>query len=308
LANGLADNLLSVTALAAGCPLMVAPAMDGGMFTHPATQANLETLRQRGATVVGPAMGHLASGLSGVGRMVEPAELLGHVRILLGRNGPLRGRRVVVTAGGTQEPIDPVRVISNHSSGKQGFALAQAAIDLGADVTLICGPVALATPVGAARVDVGSSQEMLDAVFAAIEKCDVLVMAAAVADFRPAHPAANKIKKESGPPRVILEPTADILREVARRKGETGRPLITVGFAAESQSLLENAVAKLESKKLDLIVANDISMADSGFAVNTNRVVLLFPQGRTEQLPLMSKEAVAESVMDHVVDLLDRIG
>ena len=167
LAHGLADNLLSVTALAAACPLLVAPAMDGGMFTHPATQANLEILRQRGAIVVGPAQGHLASGLTGVGRMVEPFELLGHIRLALGRSGALAGRKVVVTAGGTHEPIDPVRAITNRSSGKQGFALAQAALDLGAQVTLIAGPVSLSTPQGAERVDVQTAEEMLQAVLLA---------------------------------------------------------------------------------------------------------------------------------------------
>lgn len=304
LAHGLADNLLSVTALAAACPLLVAPAMDGGMFTHPATQANLEILRQRGAIVVGPAQGHLASGLTGVGRMVEPFELLGHIRLALGRSGALAGRKVVVTAGGTHEPIDPVRAITNRSSGKQGFALAQAALDLGAQVTLIAGPVSLPAPQGAERVDVQTAEEMLQAVLASLPRADALVMAAAVADFRPADQAANKLKKEDGIPEIPLVNTADILRAVARQKEETGWPRITVGFAAESQRLLENARAKLAAKKLDLIVANDIAAADAGFAVDTNRVVLLFPDGRSEALPLMSKEEVSQVIMQQLVTLL----
>lgn len=305
LAHGLADNLLCVTALAATCPLVLAPAMDGEMFSHPATQANLEILRQRGATIIGPAAGHLASGLSGVGRMVEPHELMGHLRRLLGCQGALSGRRVVVTAGGTQEAIDPVRVIANRSSGKQGFAVAQAALDLGAEVTLISGPVSLPAPVGAERVDVASAQQMLEAVLAALPGADALVMAAAVADFRPAEPAANKIKKEGGIPVIILEHTPDVLRQVAAYKVESGWPRVTVGFAAESQHLVENAAAKLQAKRLDMIVANDIGTADAGFGVDTNRVTLLYPAGRSEALPLMGKDEVALEIMRRVAALLE---
>jgi phosphopantothenoylcysteine decarboxylase / phosphopantothenate---cysteine ligase len=304
LANGMADNLLSVTALAATCPLVVAPAMDGGMYAHPATQANLDVLGQRGAWIIGPAAGHLASGLAGVGRMVEPLELLGHIRWIIARSGPLAGRRVVVTAGGTQEPIDPVRVIANRSSGKQGFALAQAALDLGAEMILISGPVHLPTPVGAQRVDVQSAQDMFVAVLGAISRADALIMAAAVADFRPVEKAANKIKKEGGIPEIRLEYTPDILKAVAQCKEEQGWPRLTVGFAAESQRLLENAAAKLQAKRLDLIVANDISAQDAGFAVDTNRVTLLHADGLSEALPLMSKEQVAAEVMQRIVGLL----
>lgn len=302
LAHGLADNLLTVTALAAPCPLAIAPAMDGGMFSHPATQANLETLRARGATIIGPAAGHLASGMTGVGRMVEPVEIIGELRRVFGQTGPLAGRRVLVTAGGTQEPIDPVRVIANRSSGKQGFALAQAAVDLGAEVLLIAGPVALPTPSGVHRIDVGSAQQMLDAVLAEVFHADALVMAAAVADFCPLTLAANKIKKEDGLPTLQLEPTADILRAVAGQRLAGARPFVVVGFAAESQHLLENAASKLKSKRLDMIVANDISATDAGFAVDTNRVTLLFPDGRTDPLPLMSKDEVAAAVMQQVAE------
>ncbi len=308
LAHGLADNLLTVTALAATCPLVLAPAMDGGMFAHPATQANLEMLRQRGARVVGPATGHLASGLVGLGRMVEPLELLGYARWVLGENGPLAGRKVVVTAGGTQEPIDPVRVIANRSSGKQGFALAQAALDLGAQVTLISGPVQLAEPVGVRRVDVQTAQQMHDAVLRALPQADALVMAAAVADFRPADPAENKLKKEGGIPEIRLEHTPDILRAVAQVKKLQGWPRVTVGFAAESQDLLKNATAKLQSKNLDLIVANDIRAVDAGFGVDTNRVTLLWADGRTEPLDLMGKDQVAAAVMAQVEKMLQQVG
>ncbi len=302
LAHGLADNLLTVTALAAPCPLVIAPAMDGGMFSHPATQANLETLRARGAAIIGPAAGHLASGMTGVGRMVEPVEIIGELRRIFGRTGALAGRRVMVTAGGTQEPIDPVRVIANRSSGKQGFALAQAAVDLGAEVILIAGPVALPTPAGVRRIDVGSAQQMLEAVLGEVHRTDALLMAAAVADFRPAAMAANKMKKEDGTPTLKLEPTSDILRAVAERRVAGTRPFVVVGFAAESQHLLENAAAKLKSKRLDMIVANDISATDAGFAVDTNRVTLLFPDGQAVPLPLMGKDEVAAAVMQQVVE------
>jgi phosphopantothenoylcysteine decarboxylase / phosphopantothenate---cysteine ligase len=304
LAHGIADNLLSVTALAARCPLLVAPAMDGGMYAHPATQANLAVLKARGVTVVGPAEGRMASGLVGLGRMVEPLELLGYTRLLLAQNGPMAGRRVVVTAGGTQEPIDPVRVLANRSSGKQGFALAQAALDLGAEVTLVSGPVELATPVGARRVDVSTADEMLAAVLVETQKADVLIMAAAVADFRPAQPAGNKIKKGGGIPTLKLEETPDILARLAEVKASSGYPRLTVGFAAESQNLLANAQAKLQGKRLDLIIANDISASDAGFGVDTNRVVLLAPGQEPQSLPLMSKELVAEAILAHVLKLL----
>lgn len=301
LANGLADNLLSLTALVASCPLVIAPAMDGGMYQHPATQANLEILHQRNAILLGPTSGHLASGLSGVGRMIEPVELLGHLRQILGSTGPLKGKHVVVTAGGTQEPVDPVRTISNRSSGKQGFALAQAALDQGAQVTLITAPTHLPTPVGAARVEVGTAEEMLHAVEATAQKADVLLMAAAVADFRPASTADHKIKKEEGIPQIYLEKTPDILSAMAKMRSSSGYPRYLVGFAAESQDLLENARAKLHSKHLDLIVANDISAADSGFAVDDNRVTLLDSLGGVEELPLMSKAEVAATVLQRVV-------
>jgi phosphopantothenoylcysteine decarboxylase/phosphopantothenate--cysteine ligase len=302
LAHGLADNLLTVTALAITCPLIIAPAMDAGMFAHPATQANLELLRQRGVTVLGPAEGHLASGLSGVGRMVEPKELLGQVRLILSQSGPLAGHQVVIAAGSTQEPIDPVRYLTNRSSGKQGFALAQAALDLGASTTLITGPTGLDTPTGAQRVDVRTAHEMMNAVFEALPQSDALIMAAAVADFRPATTADHKIKKEGGVPHIDLEATDDILHAVAQHKARTGWPRFTVGFAAESQDLLENARSKLEAKKLDLVVANDITAPDAGFNVDTNRVTLIFPDRRPMNLPLMSKSEVAQMVLEHVVE------
>jgi len=308
LAHGLADNLLTLTALAAHCPWLLAPAMDGAMYTNPATQGNLEILRLRGAMIVGPAEGHLASGMQGVGRMVEPAEILGHIRWLMGRDGALKDRKIVVTAGGTQEAIDPVRAITNRSSGKQGFALAQAALDLGAAVTLIAGVTHLDTPQGAQRVDVSSADEMLSAVMATIPEADALLMAAAVADFKPVQRAEEKIKKQAAAPVIDLQVTPDILAAVAEYKNRMGFPRVTVGFAAESQNLLENARSKLRSKGLNLIVANDIRAADAGFAVDDNRVTLLDAGGGVEALPLMSKAEVAEIVLSRVVGLMSFSG
>lgn len=305
LAYGLADNLLTVTALANRSPLLIAPAMDGGMFEAPVTQGNLARLKEHGAIIIGPAEGHLASGLSGTGRMVEPAELLGHIRLALGKHGKLAGRKVIVTAGGTQEALDPVRVLTNHSSGRQGYALAQAALDSGADVMLVTAPTALTPPVGARVIHARSAEEMKDAVLAQAVTADVLVMAAAVADFRPKHAAADKLKKRAGIPQIELEATPDILKTVAGLRSEKNRPRVVVGFAAESRDLLENAGEKLKSKHLDLIAANDISAEGAGFGGETNRVTLLFSDGRREGLPLISKAEVAEIIIEHIAALLE---
>lgn len=305
LAHGQADTLLTVTALAMRSPLLIAPAMDGGMYDHAATQENIAMLKQRGVTFIGPAEGHLASGLSGVGRMLETSEIIGYIRMLLGRNGPLAGKKVLVTAGGTQEPLDPVRVITNRSSGKQGYALAQAALDMGAEVTLITTPTALTPPVGARLIRLETAQEMLEAVSGECANSDALIMAAAVADFRPKTMAQDKIKKEGGIPQIELEATEDILKTVAGQRQETKCPRVVVGFAAESRDLLENAALKLKSKGLDFIAANDISAGDAGFAVETNRITLLFADGRREPLPLMSKTEVAEVILGWVSKLLE---
>lgn len=303
LAHGFSDNLLTVAALACRAPLLLAPAMDGGMFDAPATQANLKTLLERGAVVIGPAEGHLASGLSGRGRMAEPAEILGHLRLALGRGGPLAGRKVVVSAGGTQEPLDPVRVLTNRSSGKQGYALAQAALDAGAAVTLISAPVALTPPVGAKVVRVETARQMLEAVLAESAGADALIMAAAVADFRPKRAAHNKLKKRDGIPHIELEETEDILQAVSGLGKK--RPRRIVGFAAESRDLLANAAEKLKSKNLDMIAANDISAPDSGFGAETNRITLLFAEGGQESLPLMSKTEAAETIIARLAARLE---
>jgi len=300
LAHGESSNLLTLTALAAACPLLIAPAMDGGMFTHPATQENLALLRKRGALVIGPEEGHLASGLVARGRMSEPTRLLGQIRQCLAAAGPLAGYTVVVTAGGTREAVDPVRYLTNHSSGKQGYAVAQAALDAGAKVVLI-STATLPTPVGAELVPVNSAQEMLEAVSQACQTADVLVMAAAVADFRPAHIADQKIKKFQGVPTLELTSNPDILATLAAQRQATDRLKVVVGFAAETQNLLENAQSKLNRKRLDLIVANDVTAPNAGFAVETNQVTFLRADGSSETLPLLSKSAVAERLIDEVV-------
>jgi phosphopantothenoylcysteine decarboxylase/phosphopantothenate--cysteine ligase len=304
LAHGEADNLLTVTALAATCPLLIAPAMESNMFAHPATQENIAKLAKRGTYFAGPAEGHLASGKSGRGRMLETSELLGHIRLVLGQKGLLAAKKVVVTAGGTHEPLDPVRVLTNRSSGKQGYALAQAAIDAGADVCLIT-TVNLTPPVGARVVEVRTAQEMLEAVLSEVVTADALIMAAAVADFRPKNIAGNKMKKKDGIPKVELQAAPDILEAVAGLESEKQRPKVVVGFAAESRDLLENATIKLQSKKLDIIAANDVSATDAGFSVDTNRVTLLYADGRSEALPLMSKIEVAETIIARVAAFLE---
>lgn len=304
LAHGGADSLLAIVALAARCPLLIAPAMESNMYAHPATQENLVKLTARGAYIAGPAQGHLASGAAGPGRMLETSELLGHIRLVLGQEGPLAAKKVVVTAGGTHEPLDPVRVLTNRSSGKQGYALAQAAIDAGAQVCLI-STVNLPPPVGARLVAVRTAQEMLEAVLLESANADALIMAAAVADFRPKQVAESKLKKKDGIPQVTLEAAPDILEAVAGLGTGKQRPQVVVGFAAESHDLLANATLKLKSKQLDIIAANDISATDAGFSVDTNRVTLLYADGRREALPLLSKSEVAETIIARIAALLE---
>jgi phosphopantothenoylcysteine decarboxylase/phosphopantothenate--cysteine ligase len=308
LAHGLADNLLSVTALAARCPVVIAPAMDGGMYAHPATQANVKLLQERGAIVAGPGEGRMASGLTGLGRMLEPAELLGYARQILGRSGSLRGRQVVVTAGPTREALDPVRFLSNRSSGKQGLALAQAAMDAGAEVTLIAGPIEGQIPVGAELSRVTTAEEMLEAVLAAVAGADALFMAAAVSDYRPESFSEQKIKKtaQSGDEMTLrLARNPDILEAVKAMRGQSGFPRVTVGFAAETRDVLAYGRGKLQRKGLDLIAINDVSASDAGFNVDTNRIVLLDASGNSEVWPLLTKAEVADRLVGAAATLLD---
>jgi phosphopantothenoylcysteine decarboxylase/phosphopantothenate--cysteine ligase len=306
LAHGIADNLLTLSALASRTEILIAPAMDGGMYSHPATQENLAILEKRGVTVLGPATGHLASGLSGVGRMLEPEELFGHLRVWLGRDGPLAGKKVLVTAGGTREMIDPVRVISNRSSGKQGYALAQAAVDQGGEVVLISTPVCLTPPIGVTLVEVESADEMAEAVIKESDSAEMLIMAAAVADFKPVGNYDKKIKKSTGGlSEIKLKETRDILKEVAKRKKSQGNgPSLTIGFAAETENLVKNAQSKMKDKALDLIAVNDVSRTDAGFSVNQNQVTLIWKDGRTIDLPLMEKTVVAEEIIQESIKLL----
>ena len=311
LALGLGDDLLATTVLATRAPLVLAPAMETNMLLHPATQGHLATLRQRGAVVVEPGHGHLASGKVGQGRLAEPEAIVDVVRQVLARRGDLAGWRVVVTAGGTQEPIDPVRVITNRSSGKMGYAIATAARDRGAAVTLISAPVALPPPRGVDLVPAATAAAMRDAVLAALPGADALVMAAAVADYQVAEQRETKIKKDGSSLWLELVPTPDVLAAVAAwRYGEGPRPaaarLRVVGFAAESDNLLANARAKLERKRLDLIVANDVTQEGSGFGTETNQVVLLDRWGGEEALPLLPKSEVAHQIWDRVRALRER--
>jgi phosphopantothenoylcysteine decarboxylase/phosphopantothenate--cysteine ligase len=300
LALGLADDLLSTIALAATCPLVIAPAMETHMWQHPATQDNITRLTARGAYIIGPVSGRLASGTIGLGRMVEPVEIMDHLAFILSRGGPLAGKRIVVSAAGTREPLDPVRVISNRSSGKMGFALATAARDRGAEVTLVTGPTPLSAPVGIRRVDVETAEEMRRAVLDAVQGAHALIMAAAVADYRPTEVATQKIKKADEELVITLTRTVDILSEVAAQR----LPLILVGFAAETQETIRYAQEKLIRKGLDLVVANDITAPGSGFGTDTNQVTLVYRDGRTEPLPLLPKSEVAERVLDAVDQLL----
>lgn len=297
LAVGLADDPLTTTVIATAAPLLVAPAMDANMFDHPATRDNLTRLRSRGVAIAGPAPGRLASGLMGMGRMVEPVELLGHISAALGKSGDLYGRTIVISAGGTQEPIDPVRVITNNSSGKMGYALAEAARDRGARAVLVTAPTGLTNPPLVDVVQVQTAEQMAEAVNREVEQADALVMAAAVADYRPATAAEQKIKKTDDELTIELARTTDIL---ATAPGD----FVRVGFAAESENLVANATEKVRRKALDLIVANDITDADSGFGSDTNRVVLIDRQLRVEELPLLTKYEVGNRILDRIRDLL----
>jgi phosphopantothenoylcysteine decarboxylase/phosphopantothenate--cysteine ligase len=298
LANGQPDNLLTAIAMATPAPTLLAPAMETDMWQYPATQANIEKLRSWGLFTVGPAQGRLASGAVGAGRMVEPEEIVGMARQVLARQGPLAGRRVVITAGGTREAIDPVRFVSNHSSGKMGYALAQAAVDRGAHVVLI-STVNRPAPFGVELAAVASAEEMKQAVLEHAHQADVLIMAAAVADFRPRAVAGHKIKKQADTTGLTLKltRTSDILAEVAQQKTAGYGPRVVIGFAAETEDLLANARRKLDVKKLDMIAANDVTATDAGFAVDTNRVTLLAADGSVEELPLLSKIEVAHTIL-----------
>lgn len=301
-ATGRADDLLTACLLATRAPVLVAPAMNDRMWEHPQTTKNVAHLREIGYTVLDPDTGDLAVGEgTGPGRLPEPDVVMAHVGRMLEGAGDLAGRHVLVTAGPTREAVDPVRFISNRSSGKMGVALAAAAWRRGARVTLVCGPLAVETPVGAEVVAVESVEEMQSAVAAALPAADVLVMAAAPADFRPSSLAPEKIKKATAPDAITLTPTADILQSTRAQRGEQA---IVVGFALETEDVLANARRKLEGKDLDLIVVNDARESGAGFGVDTNRVTILARGGGTWELPLMPKGDVADAILDRVAGLL----
>ncbi len=308
LALGMADDMLSITALSYKGPMLLAPAMETHMWHHPATQEHVAKLRSWGVDFVGPAQGRLASGEYGEGRMAEPEEIFEVACKVLGRGGPLEGIRVVITAGGTREPIDPVRFVGNHSTGKMGVALARAARDLGADVVLVHAPLAVHPPGGVERVSVQTAQEMFEAVMRLLPETDVLIGAAAVADYRPVSSETTKIKKMPGQQIIRLERTPDILAAVGEIRGpERRHPRLVVGFAAETDNWEQNALEKLERKNLDFIVLNDVTAPDSGFAVDTNRVTLFERSGNREDWPLMTKEEVAQAIMQRIVARLGRL-
>jgi len=297
MAAGIADDILTCTVLATKAPVVISPAMHHNMYVNPVTQENIGKLKARGFTVIPAVHGRLASGSIGYGRLPEIPEIMGVIQQTLGKNSDLAGKRVVVTAGGTQEAIDPVRYITNNSSGKMGYALAEAARDRGAAVTLITTPTGLNPVAGVEMVNVRSAREMKDAVVKAVAKTDALIMAAAVADYAPKTVAAQKIKKGTGGMTLELVKTPDILSAV---KGNFAK----VGFAAETQDLIANAKKKLVNKSLDIIVANDVTVKDSGFGAETNKVTILKKDGKMEDLPLMSKREVAEKILDNVAKLL----
>jgi len=299
IAAGIADDTLTCTVLATRALIIVAPAMESNMFQNPVTQENLAKLKARGVTIIEPGRGHLASGKRGLGRLANTEKIIGTIRQVLGRSGDLAGKRIVVTAGGTQEPIDPVRHITNRSSGKMGYAVAEAARDRGAAVSLITAPTSLPEPIGIEVIPVNTAAEMKEAVARAVAEADALIMAAAVADYQSKSVAKAKIKKESASLTLELVRTPDILAEV---KGN----FVRVGFAAESEDVVANARQKLEKKQLDLIVANDITDKESGFGADTNKVTLIDREGKVDSLPLLSKREVAEKILDRVVGLLGK--
>jgi phosphopantothenoylcysteine decarboxylase / phosphopantothenate---cysteine ligase len=299
-ANGIADDMLTCIVLATKAPVVVCPAMHHNMYTNAATQENIDKLKKRGFYIVPAARGRLASGSIGYGRLPDIAEIFGHIQLVAGRSGDLKGKRIVVTAGGTQEAIDPVRFIGNRSSGKMGYAVAEAARDRGAQVTLIAAPVSLPDPVGVAMVKIRGVIELRDAVVKAVKKTDVLVMSAAAADFLPKTAAAQKIKKSDAGFTLELTKAPDILSTIKEGK------FIKVGFKAETQDLEDNAKAKLYKTNLDLIVANDVTKPGSGFGTDTNEVTIINRQGKAEHLPLLSKREVADKILDRVVGLMGR--
>ncbi|HZD18106.1 MAG TPA: bifunctional phosphopantothenoylcysteine decarboxylase/phosphopantothenate--cysteine ligase CoaBC [Actinomycetota bacterium] len=302
LASGVADDLLTSTLLETPAPLVLAPAMHSGMWEHPATQANLATLVERGARFVGPVSGPLAAGDEGMGRMREPEEILAAIEDTLALGRDLAGRRIVVSAGPTWEPIDPVRFVGNRSTGRMGFAIAAEAFVRGADVTLVVGPATVEPPAGPRVIRVTTAEEMRTAVLDAAAEADGVVMAAAVADFRPERASGSKLKKESGPPELRLVPTPDILAEL----GSSKRDRVLVGFAAETEDLVSRGQAKLRAKRLDVLVVNEVGREGTGFGSDTNHAAILSAQGEDETPRAWTKRELAAAICDRLAKLLSR--
>lgn len=298
IASGIADDMLTCVVLATRAPVVIAPAMHNNMYTNPVTQENIQKLKKRGYHIIPAAHGRLASGDIGYGRLPDVGEIMGHIQTVLGKKGDFTGKRIVVTAGGTQEAIDPIRFIANRSSGKMGYAVAEAARDRGAQVTLITAPTSLPDPIGVETVKIKSIVEMRDAVVKAVRKTDVLIMSAAGADFIPKTTATQKIKKSDAGLTLELVKAPDILTEIKDGK------FIKVGFKAETQNLVDSAKEKLYKTNLDLIVANDVTKEGSGFGTDTNEVTIINKKGEPEHLPLMLKREVADKILDRVVKLM----
>ena len=305
LANGLADDFLSTLYTATRAPVLVAPAMNSQMFAHEAVRRNLDTLAARGVRFVEPGEGYLACGWIGKGRLAEPDEIVAAAEAMLRPEGPLRGARVIVTAGPTFEDLDPVRYLGNRSSGRMGFALAGEAARRGAEVTLIAGPTTAEPPAVREIVRVRGAAEMHGAVLHHAERADVVIMAAAVADYTPERRAAQKITKRDDELTVVLKKTPDILADLGARRAASGRGPVLVGFAAETENVVARAAAKREAKQVDLIVANDVSREDAGFEVDTNAVTIVGPDG-PDTLPLQAKSRVAMAILDRIERLLTK--
>lgn len=301
-ANGLCDNALTAVYLAARCPILIAPAMDADMYIHPSTNANIEKLKSYGNILLPTGIGFLASGLEGPGRLLEPDEIMQHITVQWS-DKPLKGKRLLVTAGPTQEAIDPVRFISNHSSGKMGYAVAQAAKEVGAEVTLITGPSRLDPPSGVTTLKVTSAQDMYEAVRAIAPEQDIIIMSAAVADYTPLTISDIKIKKKEGDMSIELKRTVDILKYLGGKKKDNQ---MLVGFALETNNELENAQKKLAGKNLDFVVLNSLQDKGAGFAQDTNKITLLDKYGEHETFPLKSKQAVAQDILGKVISLLNK--
>ena len=301
-ACGIADDMLSTTIMATKAPVLFVPAMNSNMYLNPVVQDNMARLKRFGYEIMEPASGHLACGIIGIGRLPEPEEIVDRIELTVCRTNTLAGKKVIVTAGGTREPIDPVRFIGNHSSGRMGFALAKAAVLAGADVTLIAGSNDhLETPPGVSRrTDVGSTRDMKAAVDAYYDDCDLVIKAAAVADYRSAAPAKNKIKKNDDVLNLKLEKNPDILYGLGQRKTHQ----VLIGFAAETTNVIEYGTAKLKKKNLDMLVANDVSAKGAGFQGTTNIGTLLYADGRVEKLEKMSKFALAEIIVDRAAKII----